>query len=184
MPPEVGGPRVLVEDDLPGFVPPPPPPTPPAPDDPLLLNLSSPGDADPGDAQDPEQTTTGRSSQASTDDPPRPPIDGRVVGEVFAALLKFLSVVVHWVLAPRRPHNDVWIADDQDLAAIAPPLARIAARHIPLARFVTSDVADGLLAGAAVTAYVDKNLDAAAQLREQQPAPPDLTVDDGQEAYR
>jgi len=167
---------VLVEEGLPGFEPR-QQPSPPSSlsDDPTLTTEAADADADggPGDAAPGPRS---RSSRASTE--PLPPVDGHVVVEVFKALLMVVSTVLHWVAAPRRPRNDVWVADQSDLEAIAPPLARIAARHVPLARFVTSDLADGLLAATATAAYVDKNLDRRAQLRDQADGPPaDLTAD-------
>lgn len=169
---------MLVEEDLPGFAaPPPPPPSPSSPpaDDPTLARAIPPDDVDRGDAAAADTTTGGRSSRASTDDRGPLVVDGEAVATVLGLLLKFLSTLAHWALAPRRPRNDVWLADEDDLATIAPPLARIAARHLPVARFITSDLADGLMAGVGVSAYVEKNLDRRAQLHPDNAPPVDLT---------
>lgn len=68
-------------------------------------------------------------------------------------------------LGTRLPPG-VWIADDEDAANIGDPLARIAARHTPLAGDAPSDVVDGIEAMFGTAAYATKHLGYEAQLAE------------------
>ncbi len=95
--------------------------------------------------------------------------DPAVFAEPIGAAVGMASVVVHYA---RKAPADLWIADDDDIANIAGPLARIAARHSPIAGGEASDLADGISAALGVANYAVKNIRATAQLAPQAPLAP------------
>ena len=167
-----------IEADLPGWLPPVRQPS----DDPL----------------DPEVTTTireGRPSPSPPDpgpasgdeSPPRPTMTSKGPGRspgftdpaaflgVTGALVGLASMGVHYA---RRAPEGLWLADEEDVANIAGPLARIAARHSPVSGTEANDVGDALAAAVGVAGYAMKNLarEAAAKSAplEQQATQPDV----------
>lgn len=155
----------LEEDlvDLPGFAAPPPPRT-PDPLDPDATTISPPNDPDLGAAdswageqqeEEPRRAsaaTSTASSKASTDWRDLLPIAGTLVG--------MTSMLVRWLRSRRRTLPDgVWIADEDDAAAIAAPLARIAARHSPISGEGSADMVDALEVLVGTTGYAMKNLE-------------------------
>lgn len=163
--------------DLPGFLPPPRrpmgpdpileghqttlPPTMPAGSDPSqfrpLREDDSPSDfagIDEGEATIPTPTSPSGSFRGSTAN-----------ASVFVGFLSLgvgiASVVVARArTAKRGPEiGNVWVATDEEAAAIAEPLARITARHVPLGDVLEdSDVADGIEALMATAGYAIANV--------------------------
>lgn len=84
---------------------------------------------------------------------------------IIETLLRLLTAIVHLRLAPKHVDNDLWLADQQDLDAIAPPLARIAARHSPLDAGPAGDVGDAIEVVIGVGGYALKNSMGARELR-------------------
>jgi hypothetical protein len=84
--------------------------------------------------------------------------------------------VAHQLLARTSPeqHHGVWLPDDDDVADIAEPLASLASRRAPAA-IDNPDAADLMALGAALLAYVVKNLTLRSQLG---PADLEGTVED------
>jgi hypothetical protein len=157
--------------DLPGFSQPPPPRTDPLDPAATTTPAASPWDDSPGgdgwdDADDLEEegprpgsgaTTAGGSSRASTDWRDLLPITG--------ALVAMSSMLVRWLRTRRRQlPPGVWEADEDDAAAIAAPLARIAARRAPIGGEGSADVVDGLTLMVGTTGYALKNLEREAAL--------------------
>lgn len=126
-------------------------------------------EADQEEARHQESATTTGSSRASTS-------DWRDFAGITHMLVVLISVGVRFVRTRRRHlPEDVWVADDDDQAAIGDPIARIAARHSPLEGGDAGDVVDGLTAVVGVAGYAVKNLAA----EETAGALPDLSaVDD------
>jgi hypothetical protein len=155
--------------DLPGFAP--PTTTGPDPLDPETTTITGPTadpledptsgleDGWPGDESDeptfsPGSTPTSGRSRAST-------ADWRDFAELTGTLVALASVGVRFARTRRRQLPEgVWMADEDDQAAIGVPLARIAARHSPLEGGDSSDVVDGLVAMVGVAGYAVKNIDA------------------------
>lgn len=165
--------------DLPGFAPS-PTSTPTA--DPLDPETTSTTELPPVNEWDDEQlggnegptsskasTGTAGPSRAST-------ADWRDFRELIHTIVALGSVVVRFARTRRRNLPDhIWLADEQDQAAIGDPLARIAARHSPL-EGGDGDTIDGLMVIAGGAGYVVKNVLEEAHAG---PQPVDLTVDDG-----
>lgn len=111
----------------------------------------------------PRMETTG-SSPGSTD-----PL-GIVTGDPAAfepladLFVDLAALAAHSRLAPGN--NDLWMADEQDHEMIAAPLARIAARHAPIAAGPMGDVADGLQAVVGIAGYTMKNIKRRAELEQ------------------
>lgn len=91
--------------------------------------------------------------------------DPSVFVGLIVQLIKMVTTVLHLRLAPTHVPNDVWLADQEDLDNIAPPLARIAARHSPLDGGPAGDVGDAIEAILATGGYALKNTAAARELR-------------------
>ncbi|MFL6144527.1 MAG: hypothetical protein ACJ72N_22025 [Labedaea sp.] len=112
---------------------------------------------DEGNLDEPGPTTTsrgvGRSPGLSSPDVFQPPIAG---------LVALASLGVH---TARRAPGALWLADDDDVANISAPLARIAARHSPIAGGEANDLADGIEAAVATANYAVKNMRAEAEAR-------------------
>lgn len=73
-------------------------------------------------------------------------------------------MVVRVVRGRRRQLADgVWIADEDDAATIAAPLARIASRHSPISGDGSADMVDGLEVLVGATGYAMKNLEREAE---------------------
>lgn len=128
-----------------------------------------------GDVDEPTQTTTSRAAG------PSPAfIDGSLAEELekpIGALVGIASLGVHY--ARRAPRDTtLWIADDEDVAMIAGPLSRIAARHSPVGAGEASDLIDGLTAGLGVANYGLKNIRAQAELAHRYQAPPQPPPDE------
>lgn len=145
--------------DLPGFAQ--PPPRPGAPDllDPTMTT-TEPGPLDEGswagaDEEGPRPGSAARgtgSSKAST--------DWRDLVPITSTLVAMTSLLVRWVRGRRRELADgVWVADEDDAAMIAAPLARIAARRSPISGEGSADVVDGLEVMVGATGYALKNLE-------------------------
>lgn len=145
-----------------------------------LLSAEDPGFSNPSPdtPPDPETTTTtkaegptidpraaGASSNGSANgrDPSGTPIPGlgpllastakaSAYAPMIAALVQAASIVPDRL---RTKHTHAWIMHDDEAAAIAQPLARIAARHSPANAMTgeTSDVLDGLEAAVLVGNY-------------------------------
>lgn len=77
---------------------------------------------------------------------------------VFEALLRLLTFFLHMRLAPKHQPNTLWLADQDDLDAIAPPLSRIAARHAPMDGGPVGDVGDVIEATIGAGGYGIKNM--------------------------
>lgn len=162
--------------DLPGFAPAPPMRDPDPLDHPPTTSPTSStsnrddsafdGDAD-GAGRPRGSAATSGSSPGSTDRPKQPPVpkvDWRDLMPMMSTLVAMSSLLVRWVRSRRRPLPDgVWIADEEDAAAIAAPLSRIAARRSPVGGKESADLVDGLEVMVGATAYAMKNLDAEAQ---------------------
>lgn len=105
---------------------------------------AGPASPPPGSA-----TTTG-SSRASID-----PASVKLLAEVTHALVYSASLLVRLVRKRRRPglSEGIWVANEEERAAMGDPLARIAARHSPLEGDDTGDVIDGMLVIAGATGY-------------------------------
>lgn len=155
--------------DLPGFA---PSPTPRGPDplDPTATTTGtttgpiteeewlaggSSGEDEAEPRRDSETPRIG-SSKAST--------DWRDLVPLTSTLVAMTSLAVRWIRARRRPLAEgVWIADEDDAAAIGAPLARIAARRSPISGEGSADMIDGLEVLVGSTGYVMKNLEREAE---------------------
>ena len=74
------------------------------------------------------------------------------------------SLGIRWARSRRRQLPDgVWVADEEDAAAIGAPLARIAARRSPISGEGSADMIDGLEVLVGSTGYVMKNLEREAE---------------------
>ncbi len=145
---------------MPGFQTPPPPagldPTPEG-------TRVSDGPAGPSDEQRDEPLAepppaTGP-SPASTADP------DLFVGICYT-VVQLASMVVRWARSRMVGGlaEGLWLADEQDVGAIGDPLARIAARHVPVGDAAAAgDVADGIELAVGVVGYGTKNLMAEAE---------------------
>lgn len=151
--------------DLPGFKTPPSPG--PDPLNPAATTVTTPADSNPGGESDGEhdgpselgqttsKTPTGQSSRASSE-----PIPG--LQEIIGALVGVASMLVRALRTRQRELPPaVWIADEEDQAAIAGPLARLASRHTP-AGDVGEDAVDGIAVLIGTTNYVMKGMQAEA----------------------
>jgi len=107
----------------------------------------------------PTSTSTAGPSRVFSADP-------AVFEKPIAGLVQLASLGVHYV---RRAEPPLWLADDDDVADITAPLARIAARHVPVGEGQASDLADGFEAALATTNYVVKNIAAQAATRPHRP---------------
>lgn len=164
----------------------PTPTSPPVEEDPQLVDL--PGfqhlpPSPPPDPLDPTTTTTGTTPPASppVDDDDgwdddevvgaahrpaatpssRASTDWRDLAPLTEALVGVASMLVRWVRSRRRMLAEgVWIADEEDQAAIGQPLARIAARRSPITGEGAADTADGLTLLVGTASYAMKNLQA------------------------
>lgn len=150
--------------DLPGFDPPEnPPPTPSPSGPPRGSDGFSEADAAEATGLPPEP---GRrtSTRASTEDV------RTALRALVQLVLSLVTAILNRRLAPEG--SDTWKADEEDMAAIGEPLAKIAARHIPASDVLVGDVADGIAAGVGTANYALKNLRRADQERPQAVAPP------------
>lgn len=132
------------------------------PDQPLeTIPAKSPSDGWDGESVDglepPSEATTsrtgtGQSSLASSDIPG--------LAEIARTLVGLASMLVRTLRAARNPElpPHVWIADDDDMAAMGDPLARIAARHTPVGKGPTGDMVDGLGVLVGATTYALKGI--------------------------
>lgn len=155
--------------DLPGFAQPPSPTTDPL--DPSVTTIgatSSESSHDDGaswaDVDEEEaphrgsEGTTG-SSRASTDRTV-PRANWQDLMPMIGALVGMASLAVRWVRSRRRPLPEgVWIADEEDQAAIAAPLARMAARRSPIGSGESADLVDGVEVLVGAAGYAMKNLE-------------------------
>lgn len=98
------------------------------------------------------RTGTGQSSLASSDIPG--------LAEIARTLVGLASMLVRTLRTARNPElpPHVWIADEDDMAAMGDPLARIAARHTPVGKGPTGDMVDGLGVLVGATNYALKGV--------------------------
>jgi hypothetical protein len=73
------------------------------------------------------------------------------------------SLALHRTLAPGD--TALWLASDDERAAIAGPLSRIMARRVPVSGGAASDLADVLEASVAIGGFTVRNLIDAADAR-------------------
>lgn len=149
---------------LPGFLPPSPPPGPDPipPEGATTTDLGTPPQEEPttsplgdeADAGGPTAPTDPGPSPASTADP-------ELLAGLCAQAVGVASIIVRFVRARmvRRLPEGVWIADEEDMAAIGAPLSRIAARRVPeTSTAAVGDVADGIELAVGVVGYTLKNV--------------------------
>lgn len=115
-------------------------------------------DERPDEKSSPASTTTGGSSPAST---PGDPADFE---ELAGTVVGIASLIVRFARTRRRVLPDqVWMADEGDMARIGAPLARLAARHSPISGGEAGDVGDVLAITAGTAVYALNNLQAEAE---------------------
>jgi len=126
------------------------------------------------------KTTTGEdgSSPASTG---RAFASGRAanVKLAMAGISGALQAAGGLVNARLSPDDLTWLLDENDVEQIAPPLARITARHAPMPNGgQATDVADMVEAVIGIIGYVMKNMSARAQARAARVAGPVIAPND------
>lgn len=148
--------------DLPGFGPAPAPrsPDPLDPEATTIGATSSESNPDEGWADVDEEEGPRPGSAAPRTGSSRASTDWRDLVPITSTVVAMASLLVRWVRARRRPLPEgVWVADEEDAAAIAAPLARIAARRSPVGGEGSADMVDGLEVLVGATGYAMKNLE-------------------------
>lgn len=128
----------------------------------------SPSSSPAGDSPSMSSPRTSSSPGSTPDDdgPPQPTANPEDLEELVGALVHLGLGTPALMLNERRtPGTTVWLLDADDVANIAGPIARIAARRVPAVDGETSDVVDGLLATIGLGGYVMKNVHAERELR-------------------
>jgi hypothetical protein len=170
--------------------------TPSQSDDELIPELAEPGwktpparaadqpldpipdpNGDQGGATDDELDELGPPITSTTAGGPSSPTSIELPGleELAATLVGLASILIRIVRTRRRALPDgVWIADEQDQAAIGGPLARIAARHAPAGAGPSGDMVDGLGVLVATTGYAMKGMAYEAEVDQANLQMPDL----------
>lgn len=103
-------------------------------------------------------------------------LDPTTFEEPIGAVVGLASLGVHYA---RRADGDLWIADEEDVHAIAAPLARIAARHAPMGAGQANDLSDGIAVAIGATNYAIKNIQREAAYRSAAPPPAPAPEDNG-----
>ncbi|MGI8685115.1 MAG: hypothetical protein ACR2MO_08535 [Acidimicrobiales bacterium] len=134
----------------PGFLPPPPPPT-----DPLEPTTTVTTGERLEDAFDDEPADSPTLSSTTSRVTPSRVFTTDAFAELLGLGLGMGTMVVHHRLSPGD--NLVWIADEEDTAAICVPLSRIIARRVSIADGAVSDLSDGIGATVGMAGYVMKN---------------------------
>lgn len=121
---------------------------------------TSSDDDDPGDWADADVEVGPPGTSPTAGGPSRASIDPADLEGITRTLVGMASLIVRWVRARRRPgmHPAVWIATEEQQAAIGDPLARIAARHAPIGGEGSADVVDAMETMVATTDYVVTHL--------------------------
>lgn len=122
---------------------------------PAAETTSWPNEGDDGGSASDESflssTAAATPSRASTADP-------EAFEQLFAIPISVTGIVLNKRLA--APGTAHWLFLEDEAESIAGPLARIAARHTPVGPGEANDIADGIEATAAATAYVLRNISA------------------------
>ena len=115
------------------------------------------GPADPLATEPPSRAATGTRSPGSKPGPV-PEFDSAAVKDIARGLLLGATALLHNYLARTEDERaqQVWVADEDDQAAIADPLAKIAGRRGGPA-MANPDMADLLTAGFGALGYAVKN---------------------------